>query len=105
VTTTEAMLAGVVIVGSGVYLLTTVQFFRALKGALDHADSIHSRAQKHLDTVLDRLMAINFAEYKAYQSAESAPPGGFVPPSPERAAQDRPYQQHPSDAVTQEIRP
>ena len=63
-----------------VIVLSAVQFSRTLSRVLNHADMVHQRAQNHLDSVLDRFMALDFTLFKSYQVAENSPAGGFEPP-------------------------
>src|SRR5207237_6620533 len=53
---------------------------RTIQSVLKHADNVHVRAQVHLDSVLDRLLAKNFEEYKLYQATEEAEDGSFEMP-------------------------
>lgn len=62
----------------GVIVLITVAFSRALQRALDHAERTHERQVKLLNTSLDRLMAQDFAMFKAWQSTETGPPGEII---------------------------
>lgn len=81
----------------GALFLVTVQFSRTLQSALVHADQIHARNQEHIGNLVDRLMAMDFATYKAYAMAEDQPVGGFVEPEPEIARPWVPPEERPED--------
>jgi hypothetical protein len=70
----------------GIALLTVV-FSRSLRKSLDHADRVHERSQEALQSVLDRLMAKNFEEFKTFTMSEGVH-GDFVRPDEEG---DRPW--------------
>lgn len=59
--------------------------FRAL-------ERIESRQQKHLDTVLDRLMTIKWEDYAVVRATDEDQEGGFIPPQAQR---DEPGEQEP----------
>lgn len=77
-----------VIVLIGGIILVTVTFSRSLQRAVDHADRVHNRSTDTLQTVLDRLMAKNFEEFKTYDLGESGHGEMIIPDSP---AEDRPW--------------
>lgn len=77
---------GVLCWAAGVAVLLS----RALSRSLEHADKIHIRAQDHLDTVLDRLMAVDFETLKMHHSADEAEEGGFEGPDEEEGGQEGP---------------
>lgn len=64
----------------GLCIALAVIFSRTLQKLVSHADSMHLRNQVHISDLVDRIMAVDFAAYKAQASAESAPTGGFEPP-------------------------
>lgn len=43
---------------------------RGIDRVLTHADAVHERGTRHLDKTLDRLMAMDFAAFKAYDLGE-----------------------------------
>lgn len=90
---TAALVVSMVVIALLIALVVsiTLLFSRALSRTLSHADSIHDRNSEQLESVLDRLMAIDFAEFKLQQQVENADEGGFDEPSDEG-------QPEPSDA-------
>lgn len=80
-----AEIAGTVVIAFLIVwgILITVLFLKALEGALNHADRIHERNATQLETTLDRLMAMDFTEFKSAQYTEHAPAGEYVEPDTE----------------------
>jgi hypothetical protein len=81
-------LGTIIAVGSLTLLtLVTVLILRilsqSLNSALAHADRIHERNATQLETTLDRLMAVDFSEFKSQQMTEHAPKGEYVEPDTE----------------------
>ncbi len=77
-----------VIVLIGAIALVTVTFSRSLQKALDSIDRVHERNQAHLSSVLDRLMAKNFEDFKTYDLGERGMMGEVEYPD---EAEDRPW--------------
>jgi hypothetical protein len=82
VTTVEIVLLSFCTVLLGALILVAVQFLTALQKVLDRADATQARTQAFADRLLDRVMAGDFAIFKAYQAAEEAPEGGWEGPDP-----------------------
>jgi hypothetical protein len=59
-----------------------VLFSRALSSAFSSLDSAHERFIRHEKGLLDRLMAVDYATFKAYQLAEDAEDGVQAEPWP-----------------------
>ena len=83
-------------------VLIAVQIFKALQAVVSQVsrtvaltDQIHARDQKALQTVLDRLMAVDFERFKNYQVAETAMEGQMELVSPEERLAERPYNYPP----------
>lgn len=64
------ILCFMVIVLIGGLVLVTVTFSRSLQKSLDNADRVHERGDRNLGSVLDRLMAKNFEDFKVYDLGE-----------------------------------
>jgi hypothetical protein len=60
-----------VIVLIGALVAVTVTFSRSLRSVADHADRVHDRSVNQLSSVLDRLMAKNFEDFKVYDTAST----------------------------------
>lgn len=82
------VLSGAVIVLLGALILVTVTFSRSLQKSLDNAERAHVRSIEQLQDVLDRLMARNIEDYKAYSLGDGAH-GSIV--VPERGRVSRPW--------------
>jgi hypothetical protein len=61
-------------------LLVASAFRQALHNASRSLERLDARHEKHLDTVLDRLMAIKWEDYAAVRSLDEDQVGGFYPP-------------------------
>jgi hypothetical protein len=75
-----------------------LQIFRALQAVVSQiqsvaslADQIHARDQKALQTVLDRLMAVDFTAFKDYNLAEAAMEGSVEQETAEMRRRERPW--------------
>jgi hypothetical protein len=66
-------------------------FISAHQATLNSLERTHDRNVKQNEGVLDRFMALDFSLFKAYQSAEDAPVGGFEPPDEEEEGSMRTY--------------
>lgn len=64
----------------GVTVLIAVTFSRALQKVLDHNERASQRHAASEGQLLDRIMAMDFSDYKAQAMAESpnAPPAGQI---------------------------
>lgn len=78
--TFEALAITVVVCSIGLTVLIALIFLRTIARVLSHADSVHDRGARQLDSALDRLMANDFATFKTYQAAEDAPFGEYIAP-------------------------
>ena len=58
-------------------------FISAHKMTLETLERTHQRNTDQNSSVLDRFMALDFSLFKAYQSTEDAPEGGFEAPDDE----------------------
>ena len=67
--TALGILGFAVIVLIGCIVLVTVTFSKSLQRVADHADRVHDRSVTQLSSVLDRLMAKNFEDFKVYDTA------------------------------------
>ena len=67
----------------------TVLFSRTLKASFLLTDNVHIRAQVHLSSVLDRFMALDFAQFKGFQLAEGAEGGEFLSPEEQNGGFER----------------
>jgi hypothetical protein len=74
-TTAVILLSVALVVLVALYVLTTVQFRKALEHSLQITDSVHFRQLAMLNKTLDRLMAHNFQEFKAFSSVDQSPEG------------------------------
>jgi hypothetical protein len=94
--TVLSVLASTVIALIGGIILIAVTFSRTLRNALDHADRIHTRQTEHVSAILDRLMAKNLDEYKAYELAGN---GEIIMPEPVERPWNVPGQVAPGRAL------
>ena len=67
--TALGILSFVVIVLIGALVAVTLVFSKSLQRVADHADRVHDRSVNQLSSVLDRLMAKNFEDFKVYDTA------------------------------------
>lgn len=67
----------VVLIGAFLFLQGTQ---RTLTNALSLVERVHTNDGKRIDTILDRLMAIDFESFKNWQMAESDEEGGIEEP-------------------------
>ena len=79
---TAAALIGLIVV---ILSLTTVVLalhivFKAHSKTLETLNSVHVRQSGQLDTVLDRLVALDWEKLAALRSVEGEQEGGFFPP-------------------------
>lgn len=58
----------------------TVLVSRALSSAFRTVDSMNERNGKHIDTLLDRLVAIDWEKFAALKAMEDPQEGGFFEP-------------------------
>jgi hypothetical protein len=84
------ILAFMVIVLIGAIVLVTVTFSRTLQKSLDNADRVHERSNKQVGSVLDRLMAKDFEDFKVYDLGERDGVTGSV--EVPQDGEDRPWQ-------------
>lgn len=74
----------VILIAMGVLVVAvTLIFARTMGNAMALTNSIHQRQTETQKDLLDRLMAMDFATYKAYSLAENAPVGEQYIPEPE----------------------
>lgn len=66
----------VVIVCAATAFLTLQSISESLSNAIRTLERVHANDGKRIDTILDRLMAMDFESFKSYQLAEEAEVGG-----------------------------
>jgi len=76
--------------------LTTVQASRTLKDVLAHNERMRSAHHEQLDSLIDRMLARNFEQYKQWELAtkiqdDEPVTESFRMPPPEDFAETRPY--------------
>lgn len=61
----------------------TVLFLRALRDAFQLADRISQRNQKHIDSLLSRIMASDWRAWREAYNEDTAEEGGQILPTPD----------------------
>lgn len=73
-------LYGLLIIVVGVFSISVFLMLQQLSGTLANAlstlERVHTNDGKRIDSILDRLMAMDFESFKSYQLAEEAEVGG-----------------------------
>lgn len=64
-------------------VLITALFLRALQDAFQLTDRVSSRNQKHIDTLLNRIMASDWRAWREAYSEDAAEEGGQILPTEE----------------------
>lgn len=79
----------VTVVLASALCLVTVSFLKALSRTASLLNVVHKRSIEQQNNLLDRLMAIDFAEFKTMQLTEEAPMGGQELPTRSTPAESR----------------
>ena len=84
--TATVVLGSIAFIVLGFVVLSVASAFReSLRTVSRMTERLDARHQRHLDTVLDRLMAIKWEDYATIRATDEDVEGGFYPPIREDA--------------------
>ena len=66
----------------------TVVFSRTLTAQVSLTDRIHARTERHIDSLLNRIMAADWRAFRESFAEDYAEEGGQILPSPEETADE-----------------